>query len=153
MPPATPQPVSASRRRRHGSTATRPPHRPSEQHGVHRRATSGLDKPRYQIELEALILTTARNEASSGELPAIHRDIRRLCHSARSLAEVSAVLELPLGTTRILVAVLAESGLVHIVRPEIGPDGIAHIRLVADVLAGLRLLEEVPPARQRADGR
>jgi hypothetical protein len=116
-----------------------------ENHGVHRRATAALTRPRYQVELEALILTTAKDETPASELTAIHQDIRHLCRSARSLAEVSATLALPLGTARLLVTVLAESGLVHIMRPEIDPDGAAHIRLVTDVLAGLRRLGEVPP--------
>lgn len=149
MPPATPQPSTAFRRRRHTSNTARPPRRLPEHHGVHRRATTALTRPRYQIELEALILTTAEDEASTGNLTAIHQDIRHLCRTARSLAEVSAILELPLGTTRLLVTVLAEGGLVHIVRPETDPDGAAHIRLVADVLAGLHRLGEVLPENPR----
>ncbi|MET8289892.1 DUF742 domain-containing protein [Streptomyces sp. NPDC005132] len=145
MPSATPQPAHVSRRRRHISDTARPPRRTPEHHGVHRRATAALTRPRYQIELEALVLTTAKDELPAGELATTHRDIRRLCRSARSLAEISATLSLPLGTARLLVTVLAESGLVHIVRPQTDPDGAAHIRLVADVLAGLRRLEEAQP--------
>ncbi|MFF0143083.1 DUF742 domain-containing protein [Streptomyces sp. NPDC005227] len=145
MPPASPHPAYVSRRRRHPSDTTRPPRRSSEHHGVHRRATAALTRPRYQIELEALILTTPQDEPPAGELTAIHQDIRHLCRSARSLAEISATLALPLGAARLLVTVLAEDGLVHIARPETDPDGAARIGLVADVLAGLRRLEDATP--------
>ncbi|MGW6489648.1 DUF742 domain-containing protein [Streptomyces sp. NPDC055056] len=150
MPPASPQPVSASRRRRHPSDTTRPPRRTPEHHGVHRRATAALIRPRYHIELEALILTTPQDEPPAGELTATHQDIRHLCRNARSLAEISATLQLPLGATRLLVTVLAEDGLVHIARPKTDPDGAAQISLVADVLAGLRRLQDPTPPRPAA---
>ncbi|WP_179165429.1 DUF742 domain-containing protein [Streptomyces sp. M41(2017)] len=151
MPSATTRPASASSRRRHSDTA-RPPRRLAEHHGVHRRATSALARPLYQVEFEALILTSSKDEAAPGQMSVIHQDIRRLCRTARSLAEVSALLELPLGSARLLVTVLAERGLVHIVRPETDSEGAARVGLVADVLAGLQRLGEVPPSNQRPAG-
>ncbi|MFF8531924.1 DUF742 domain-containing protein [Streptomyces sp. SAS_267] len=65
------------------------------------------------------------------------------------MAEVFATLALPLGTARLLVSVLAESGVVHIVRPETEPDGAARIGVVLDVLAGLRRLEAGAPQDER----
>jgi hypothetical protein len=60
----------------------------------------------------------------------------------KSVAEVSALLAMPLGVARILVADLAEAGLVAIHQPghEGEPGGQPDVTLLERVLSGLRKL-------------
>ncbi|MFE9253456.1 DUF742 domain-containing protein, partial [Streptomyces sp. NPDC007088] len=78
--------------------------------------TGGRTRPRYQLAIEALVSTTADPMQMSGLLPE-HQRICHLCREVKSVAEVSALLTMPLGVARILVADLAEAGLVAIHQP------------------------------------
>jgi hypothetical protein len=65
--------------------------------------------------------------------------ILEFCRDWRSVAEVSAVLQMPLGVARILIADMAVEGLVRIHQlnhAQGGPD----IELLERVLSGLRRL-------------
>ncbi len=73
--------------------------------------TGGRTRPRYQLAIEALVSTTADPMHLSGLLPE-HQRICTLCREVKSVAEVSALLSMPLGVARILVADLAEAGMV-----------------------------------------
>ncbi|MFI8930655.1 DUF742 domain-containing protein [Streptomyces sp. NPDC053474] len=73
-------------------------------------------RPRYQLAIEALVLTTADPTRAAQQLPE-HQRICALCREVRSLAETAALLDMPLGVVRILVADLAEAGLVTIHQP------------------------------------
>ncbi|WP_411572711.1 DUF742 domain-containing protein [Streptomyces xanthophaeus] len=75
--------------------------------------TGGRTRPRYQLAIEALVSTTADPMHLSGLLPE-HQRICTLCREVKSVAEVSALLSMPLGVARILVADLAEAGMVAI---------------------------------------
>jgi hypothetical protein len=102
--------------------------------------TGGRTRPRYQLAIEALISTTADPAALMGLLPE-HQRICHLCREVKSVAEVSALLSMPLGVARILVADLAEAGLVAIHQP--GGDettGAPDVTLLERVLSGLRKL-------------
>lgn len=104
------------------------------------RQTGHRTRPRYQLAVEALVLTTA-DEASLAEQPDGHRRIARLCRKVTSVAEVSALLRLPLGTTRVLLADLTETGVVD-VQPLAAQttDGTPDTPLLERVLAGLLAL-------------
>ncbi|MDB1090466.1 DUF742 domain-containing protein, partial [Streptomyces sp. ACA25] len=78
--------------------------------------TGGRTRPRYQLAIEALVSTTAEPARLQGQLPE-HQRICQLCYEVKSVAEVSALLSIPLGVARILVADLAEAGLVAIHQP------------------------------------
>ncbi|MEU2594762.1 DUF742 domain-containing protein, partial [Streptomyces albidoflavus] len=78
--------------------------------------TGGRTRPRYQLAIEALVHTTADAARMQGQLPE-HQRICHLCHEIKSVAEISALLSIPLGVARILVADLAEAGLVAIHQP------------------------------------
>ncbi len=78
--------------------------------------TGGRTRPRYQLAIEALVSTTADPARLQGQLPE-HQRICRLCQEIKSVAEISALLSIPLGVARILVADLAEAGLVAIHQP------------------------------------
>jgi hypothetical protein len=103
--------------------------------------TGGRTRPRYQLAIEALISTIA-NPAQTGGLLPEHQRICHLCREVKSVAEVSALLSMPLGVARILVADLAEAGMVAVHQP--GGDenngGAPDVTLLERVLSGLRNL-------------
>ncbi|GHE29864.1 DUF742 domain-containing protein [Streptomyces vinaceus] len=133
-----------------------PPHRPSQQplRGPQQQApkahnplvrpyamTGGRTRPRYQLAIEALVSTTADPARLQGQLPE-HQRICRLCQEIKSVAEISALLSIPLGVARILVADLAEAGLVAIHQPggDESAGGQPDVTLLERVLSGLRKL-------------
>ncbi|MFC0599307.1 DUF742 domain-containing protein [Streptomyces palmae] len=103
--------------------------------------TGGRTRPRYQLAIEALVSTTADLSQLQGQMPE-HQRICQLCLEIKSVAEISALLAIPLGVARILVADLAEAGLVAIHQP--GGDetagGQPDVTLLERVLSGLRKL-------------
>jgi hypothetical protein len=103
--------------------------------------TGGRTRPRYQLAIEALVSTTAAPERIGSLLPE-HQRICGLCRDIKSVAEISALLSMPLGVARILVADLAESGLVAIHQPAAGGEsgGTPDVTLLERVLSGLRKL-------------
>ncbi|WP_407639056.1 DUF742 domain-containing protein [Actinacidiphila yeochonensis] len=103
--------------------------------------TGGRTRPRYQLAIEALVSTAAEPDRLRGQLPE-HQRICVLCREVKSVAEISALLGIPLGVVRILVADLAEAGLVAIHQPG-GDDsagGQPDVTLLERVLSGLRKL-------------
>ncbi|WP_225846434.1 DUF742 domain-containing protein [Streptomyces sp. HPF1205] len=103
--------------------------------------TGGRTRPRYQLAIEALVSTTADADRLRGQLPE-HQRICVLCREVRSVAEISALLTIPLGVVRILVADLAEAGLVAIHQPggDESAGGQPDVTLLERVLSGLRKL-------------
>ncbi|MEU3555018.1 DUF742 domain-containing protein [Streptomyces fragilis] len=103
--------------------------------------TGGRTRPRYQLAIEALVHTTAQPHQMQGQLPE-HQRICNLCREIKSVAEVSALLQIPLGVARILVADLAEAGLVAIHQPggDESAGGQPDVTLLERVLSGLRKL-------------
>ncbi|MFX4291435.1 DUF742 domain-containing protein [Streptomyces bohaiensis] len=104
--------------------------------------TGGRTRPRYQLAIEALVSTSVEPVQLQGLLPE-HQRICQLCMAeVKSVAEVSALLAMPLGVARILVADLAEAGLVAIHQPghEGEPGGQPDVTLLERVLSGLRKL-------------
>ncbi|GAA2225803.1 DUF742 domain-containing protein [Streptomyces amakusaensis] len=103
--------------------------------------TGGRTRPRYQLAIEALVSTTADPMNLQGQLPE-HQRICRLCFEIKSVAEISALLHIPLGVARILVADLAEAGLVAIHQPggDEAAGGQPDVTLLERVLSGLRKL-------------
>nr|WP_306318914.1 MULTISPECIES: DUF742 domain-containing protein [unclassified Streptomyces] len=103
--------------------------------------TGGRTRPRYQLAIEALVHTTAQPHQLQGQLPE-HQRICNLCREIKSVAEISALLTIPLGVARILVADLAEAGLVAIHQPggDESAGGQPDVTLLERVLSGLRKL-------------
>ncbi|MFE9428389.1 DUF742 domain-containing protein [Kitasatospora sp. NPDC006697] len=101
----------------------------------------GRTRPRYQLAIEALISTTGNAARSGGLLPE-HQRIVQLCQEVKSVAEISALTGVPLGVARILVADLAEAGLVAIHQPAAAGEtgGTPDVTLLERVLSGLRKL-------------
>jgi hypothetical protein len=89
-----------------------------------------------ELEVEALVTTTSFGVTSPG-LSFEWRTIALLCRDVLSVAEISAKLQLPLGVVRLLVADMADQGLLELHRPaQFGdrPD----LALLERVLYGLR---------------
>ncbi|MEV6106540.1 DUF742 domain-containing protein [Streptomyces sp. NPDC051940] len=103
--------------------------------------TGGRTRPRYQLAIEALVQTTADSGRLQSQLPE-HQRICQLCYEIKSVAEISALLTMPLGVARILVADLAEAGLVTIHQPggDESAGGQPDVTLLERVLSGLRKL-------------
>ncbi|MFE9429332.1 DUF742 domain-containing protein [Kitasatospora sp. NPDC006697] len=104
--------------------------------------TGGRTRPRYELALEALVSASV-DEARLATLLPEHQRICLLCATeVKSVAEVSALLSLPLGVARILVADLAEAGLVAIHQPAAGGESgnQPDVTLLERVLSGLRKL-------------
>jgi len=101
--------------------------------------TGGRTRPRYQLAIEALVTTTATPDVFVGLLPE-HQQIGHLCRETKSVAEVSALMTIPLGVARILLADLAEAGLVVIHETAGNAPGGVDPEVLARVLDGLRKL-------------
>ncbi|MCG8914869.1 DUF742 domain-containing protein [Actinokineospora sp. PR83] len=95
--------------------------------------TRGRTHTRSDLAIEALISTVAPDLATSWE----HRAVTDLCTTPRSVAEVSALMSLPLGVARVLISDLADSHAVTIHhRTGDAPD----LAFMGRVLEGLRKL-------------
>ncbi|MCI0689905.1 MAG: DUF742 domain-containing protein, partial [Sporichthyaceae bacterium] len=95
-----------------------------------------------ELELEALVVTSWLSElslANANPSPE-QREILRLCRDqAQSIAEIAALLVLPLGVVRVLVGDLADNGLVELHRPAVtSADDRPNRSLLERVLDGLR---------------
>ncbi|MFI5534742.1 DUF742 domain-containing protein [Kitasatospora sp. NPDC051853] len=103
--------------------------------------TGGRTRPRYELALEALVSANVSQDRLASLLPE-HQRICMLCTEVKSVAEVSALLNIPLGVARILVADLAEAGLVAIHQPAAGGESgnQPDVTLLERVLSGLRKL-------------
>ncbi|MER0243221.1 DUF742 domain-containing protein [Streptomyces sp. 796.1] len=132
-PAASTGPYGASHHASYGAEGDQPLVRPYAM-------TGGRTRPRYQLAIEALVSTTADPAHLQGLLPE-HQRICHLCREVKSVAEVSALLAIPLGVARILVADLAEAGMVAIHQPGGGAEaGTPDVTLLERVLSGLRKL-------------
>ncbi|SDQ65820.1 DUF742 domain-containing protein [Thermostaphylospora chromogena] len=100
--------------------------------------TRGRTVPRRDVAVEALVVTADDFRWDPPSLMPEYYEIANLCQQAHSLAEISALLDMPLTVARILVADMAVERLVHIYDPpaEHAPDQ----RLLEKVLGGLRKL-------------
>ncbi|WP_420160551.1 DUF742 domain-containing protein [Nocardiopsis sp. CNT-189] len=101
--------------------------------------TRGRTKPKAQLPLEALISATATARNEMGALTPECQAISDLCREWRSVAEISALLRIPLGVARVLVADMSEQGLVQI-RSSLETDSRPNANLLERVLSGLRKL-------------
>jgi len=101
--------------------------------------TGGRTEPRYQLEIEAMVMASYYDARDLSVLSPECQAILEFCRDWRSVAEVSAVLQMPLGVARILIADMAVEGHVRIHQlnhAQGGPD----IELLERVLSGLRRL-------------
>jgi hypothetical protein len=103
---------------------------------VRGRTRTGRAEP---IPVEAIVITTQLGSATHLQLE--RGAIIKLCEQPHSLAEVSALLHVPVGVVRVLVADLEAERLVQVNLPVTRqPDGSVDRVLLERVLAGLEAL-------------
>ncbi|WP_232665312.1 DUF742 domain-containing protein [Pseudonocardia sp. TRM90224] len=97
--------------------------------------TRGRTRARMELAVETLVSTVpSPHRQDSGPEQA---EVTRLCAQTRSVAEVAALMRVPLGVVRVLIGDLATAGLVRVhVAASASPD----LALLERVLSGLRRL-------------
>jgi hypothetical protein len=101
--------------------------------------TGGRTRPRTQLAIEAMVAAAHYEARDLSALSPECQAILGFCRDWRSVAEVSAVLRMPLGVARILIADMAMEGLVRIQQLD-HPEGRTDVQLLERVLSGLRRL-------------
>jgi Protein of unknown function (DUF742) len=99
--------------------------------------TGGRTRPRYQLQIEAMVAASHYEARDLSTLSPECQAILGFCRDWRSVAEISAVLRMPLGVARVLIGDMAVDGLVRIHQIDHehgGPD----LNLLERVLSGLR---------------
>ena len=101
--------------------------------------TGGRTKPRTQLQIEAMVAASHYEARDLSLLSPECQAILSFCRDWRSVAEVSAVLRMPLGVARVLIADMAMEGLVRVHQTD-HAQGRPDINLLERVLSGLRKL-------------
>jgi hypothetical protein len=103
--------------------------------------TSGRTRPRGDelLPLETLVVSVS-GAANAVGLGRVQRQVVEICATVHSIAEISAVLDLPLGSVRVVLADLATDGLVDVHRPQLTDSDGPDIQLLERVLNGLESL-------------
>lgn len=98
--------------------------------------TRGRTRPTFELSIETLV--SAVPQVAPGRLTGEHQVVLGLCREPRSVAELAARADVPLGVVRVLVGDLAAAGAVAVHRGAgaAGPD----LALMERVLSGLRRL-------------
>ncbi|TWF92559.1 DUF742 domain-containing protein [Saccharopolyspora dendranthemae] len=101
--------------------------------------TGGRTKSNYELAIETLV-SVGENYRPGAPVRLEHQSIAELCQQPRSVAEVGALLSVPIGVARVLLADMAELGLIT-VHSTVSESGSApHMMLMERVLSGLRRL-------------
>jgi hypothetical protein len=101
--------------------------------------TGGRTRSNHVLEVETLVSTSEACQTARLERLE-HHSIANLCQHPRSVAEVGALLSVPLGVARVLLGDMAELGLVTVHRTVTKDDTTSHMMLMERVLSGLRRL-------------
>jgi len=96
--------------------------------------TAGRTRSDFHLEIETLVSASVR--AMDADMSSDHQEIIDLCRDSTSVAEVAALLRLPLGVVRVLLGDMASLGLIVIYETDTSPD----MELLERVLHGLTQL-------------
>jgi hypothetical protein len=102
--------------------------------------TGGRTRSEMNLAIEALVSTSDRGWDMEEALLAEHRNICDLCMETRSVAEVAALLRLPLGVVRVLIGDMAGMGLVVVHSTDAVVGDRPSMDFLERVLSGLRRL-------------
>ncbi|MGH4023936.1 MAG: DUF742 domain-containing protein [Pseudonocardiaceae bacterium] len=102
--------------------------------------TRGRTRPVYDLEVETLVSTSAQGRDVAALTSVEHRAVAELCLEPRSVAEVAALLVLPLGVARVLLADMANIGLVVVHHTATTSGEVPEFGFMERVLSGLRRL-------------
>jgi hypothetical protein len=140
--PRRPAPTSGPARepatRQEEPAAEDPP--PDEENAARVRAyawTAGRTRSNGRLEIETLVVTAPRAEELFATMRAEHQSVARLCRRTRSVAEIGALLHLPIGVVRVLLDDMAGLGLITVHHNETTPDARPDVALMQRVLRGL----------------
>jgi hypothetical protein len=136
-----PYPPVDDAHRHYGGTQPVPPSGPTERSSLVRpyAVTGGRTAPRLQLAMEALVSSATSVHQDLSTLTPERQAISSLCRQIRSVAEISALLRMPLGVVRVVIADMAAEGLVHVHQPQL-EAGKPDLNLLERVLSGLRRL-------------
>jgi hypothetical protein len=101
--------------------------------------TGGRTKPNYHLQIEAMVSASHYGAHDLSVLSPECQSILGYCRDWRSVAEISAVLRMPLGVARVLIGDMAMEGLVRVHQADHG-RGRPDLNLLERVLSGLRRL-------------
>ncbi|WP_203991453.1 DUF742 domain-containing protein [Sphaerisporangium rufum] len=101
--------------------------------------TGGRSTPRTHLAMETLVHSMIPHHQDISGLIPEYQAINTLCRQVRSVAEISALLRVPLGVARVLIADMAGEGLVQLHQPQLDA-GKPDLNLLERVLSGLRRL-------------
>ncbi len=100
--------------------------------------TGGRTASRYELSFETLI--SATGQPMDPTAPPEHRTILTLCAAPRSVAELAALMSMPLGVVRVVLGDMAEVGSVAVHRTAGSADAAPDLVLMQRVLNGLQRL-------------
>ena len=102
--------------------------------------TRGRTKSGLDLAIEALVSTSQRARDQMGLLQMEHRAVAELCEQTRSVAEVAALLSIPLGVARVLLGDMVGLNLVTVHQTASSAGNAPDLALMERVLSGLRRL-------------
>lgn len=103
--------------------------------------TRGRTKSGFELAIETLVSVSGRARGHLDRLPMEHRSVADLLvEQTRSVAEVAALLALPLGVARVLLGDMAAEGTVTVHQTASTPGDVPDLALMERVLSGLRRL-------------
>ncbi|MDQ4012053.1 MAG: DUF742 domain-containing protein [Actinomycetota bacterium] len=102
--------------------------------------TQGRTRPVQELAVETLVSTSDVGRDVATTRSAEHSAIAGLCVDVRSVAEVAALLAVPLGVARVLLADMIDTGLVHVHRNPTEAGRPPDLSLMERVLGGLQQL-------------
>jgi hypothetical protein len=102
--------------------------------------TRGRTKSGFDLAIETLVSTSQRGRDQLGLLQVEHRAVAELCEQVRSVAEIAALLSLPLGVARVLLGDMAGLGFVTVHQTASSAGNMPDLALMERVLSGLRRL-------------
>ncbi|HEV7827358.1 MAG TPA: DUF742 domain-containing protein [Pseudonocardiaceae bacterium] len=100
--------------------------------------TGGRTASRCELSLETLV--SATDQLIDPTAPPEHTTILTLCAAPRSVAELAALVSIPLGVARVVLGDMAEAGSVVVHRTVGSADAFPDIVLMQRVLNGLQQL-------------
>jgi hypothetical protein len=102
--------------------------------------TRGRTKSGLDLAIETLVSTSQQGRNQMAMLQVEHRAVAELCEQTRSVAEVAALLSLPLGVARVLLGDMAGLGVVTVHQTASSAGNVPDLALMERVLSGLRRL-------------
>jgi Protein of unknown function (DUF742) len=102
--------------------------------------TAGRTHSDVSLQIETLVSTSELGESAPEPMQAEHRFIAQLCRQSRSVAEVAALLSIPLGVAKVLLGDMATAGLILVHSNNSWVAGAPEMRLMERILSGLQKL-------------